>query len=290
MKTPALMITVLTLAMASGCVSKSKHEALQGELDRAQAELQGRNAKISELEAAAVAAADAEAKKVAALEAQIAEAQAEKARLEAQLAKGEGDLAALLKDRARLKDSIADMNAALTEQRKRRAEAEKRVAEYRDMLLRFKGLIEAGKLNVRIVDGRMVLALPMDILFSSGSAKLSDDGKKAIAEVGAVLATIPEKRYQIEGHTDNVPIRNEYYANNWELASARALAVVRTLREAGVPAPQLSAASFGEFKPAADNATDEGKARNRRIEIVVVPDLTNLPGFEELNALANPKS
>ena len=272
----------LLLALTPACVTKAKYTALQAELDRVQQELQARDADIAELEAAVKKEVD----KVVALEAQLVAARDEHQRLEAQIAKGEGDMATLLKDRSRLKESIDEMSKALADSRRRRAEAEKRVAEYRDMLMRFKGLIEAGKLDVRIVDGRMVLALPMDILFNSGSSRLSEEGKKALTEVGAVLATIAERRFQVEGHTDTVPIHNEYYANNWELASARALAVVKTLRESGVAPQQLSAASFGEFKPAADNTSDQGKARNRRIEIVIVPDLTNLPGFEELNALA----
>ncbi|MBK8265930.1 MAG: OmpA family protein [Nannocystis sp.] len=280
------LLPLVTLLLAPGCVTKTKYNALESELSKTQEELRARDSKIAELNAALDAAIASEQAKVAALEGQLAAAQREKAGLEAAIAKGEGDLAALLKDRARLKDSIADMSRALAEQRKRQVEAEKRIAEYRDMLLRFKGLIEAGKLNVKIVDGRMVLVLPMDILFPSGSAKLNDEGKAALTEVGTVLATIADKRYQVEGHTDNVPIRNQTYANNWELASGRALAVVRLFVEAGVKNELISAASFGEYKPVADNSSEEGKARNRRIEIVIVPDLRNLPGYDELKALA----
>jgi chemotaxis protein MotB len=79
-----------------------------------------------------------------------------------------------------------------------------------------------------------------------------------------------------------VPIKTEKYPSNWELASARALTVVRTMIGAGMPATRVSAASYGEFKPVAANDGADGKKANRRIEIVVVPDLSNLPGFEEL--------
>ena len=71
-------------------------------------------------------------------------------------------------------------------------------------------------------------------------------------------------------------------ASNWELAAARALTVVKTMVEAGLPAERISAASYGEHKPARANDSQEGKAANRRIEIVVVPDLSSLPGFDEL--------
>ena len=157
-------------------------------------------------------------------------------------------------------------------------------------ILGFQSLIDAGKLKVEIVDGRMVVVLASDVLFASGSANLSRDGKSAIGEVAALLADIPDRKFQIEGHTDNVPIRTAVYPSNWELASARALTVLKTMLEAGMPADRISAASFGDSKPARDNETPEGKAANRRIEIVVTPDLSTLPGFEELNRVATDAS
>ena len=101
-----------------------------------------------------------------------------------------------------------------------------------------------------------------------------------------MLQSIPDREYQVEGHTDDVPIATAQYPSNWELASGRALTVVRTMIEAGLGPERVSAASYGEYKPASDNDSDEGRAQNRRIEIVVVPDLSDLPGFEELEQLA----
>jgi len=151
------------------------------------------------------------------------------------------------------------------------------------MLLRkFKKLIDAGKLKVKIVDGRMVVELATDVLFDSGSAKLSDAGKAAIVEVSQVLATIGERSFQVEGHTDNVPIATAQYPSNWELAAGRALTVMKTMIESGMPAARISAASYGDQRPVKSNDTAEGKAANRRIEIVLVPDLSGLPGFDEL--------
>src|SRR5690606_26894562 len=143
-----------------------------------------------------------------------------------------------------------------------------------------------SRLQVKIVDGRMVVALPTDILFASGRADLSPEGKAAITEVGAVLATIPERQFQVEGHTDNVPIKTDRFPSNWELAAARAITVVRALREAGVEAERVSAASYGEFRPVATNDQPEGKQANRRIEIVVVADLSQLPGAEALERMS----
>jgi len=277
-----LVPLLLLLAGGSGCVTKADHMALQSQLDASQRELSGSQERTASLETEAVRLGDT----IAELEAKIQAANEELARLEQQLVKGDEAMASLLKDRSKLKASIEDMTQALADQRRRRAEAEKRISEYRDMLTRFKGLIEAGKLNVKIVDGRMVLALPMDILFDTGKAELSEEGTSALVEVGEELAKIADKQFQIEGHTDNVPIYNDRFPSNWELASARSLVVLKTLKGAGIAAKQLSAAAYGEFKPAADNGTDEGKAKNRRIEIVIVPDLSDLPGYDELNALA----
>ena len=202
----------------------------------------------------------------------------------AETAKGdlELELTQVVKDRTRLEGTAAELTKALADARARKAQAEKRVAEFRNLLAKFKSLIDAGKLKVKIRDGRMVLALPTDVLFSSGKAKLSDEGKQAIADVAQVLATIPGRRFQIEGHTDNIPIKTRKYPSNWELAAARALGVSAAMREAGMPGTGLSAASYGEFRPAGKNETPEGREANRRIEIVLVPDLSSLPGFEEL--------
>jgi len=104
------------------------------------------------------------------------------------------------------------------------------------------------------------------------------------------LAAIPENRYQLEVRTDDRPISTKRYPSNWELASARALTVLRTMVDAGLPAARVSAASFGETRPAQSNDTPEGRAGNRRIEIVIVPDLSTLPGFDELETLSKERS
>jgi len=128
----------------------------------------------------------------------------------------------------------------------------------------------------------MVLALPSDVLFESGSAKLNDVGKDTVRSVASVLVFMSNKRFQIEGHTDNVPISTTRFPSNWELAAARALVVVKSMVDGGMQHSALSAASYGEFHPAATNDTDQGRAENRRIEIVLLPDLSSLPGSEEL--------
>ncbi len=277
-----VLLFALPLLLLTGCVTKSKHEALQATLDGTRATLAQREAEKTTLEAQLAA----EQQRARELGEQVTRLQAELAAANTARQTLEGEKAAMLSDRSRLEASVEEMRAALADLSRRKAEADARIAEYRGLLARFQALIDAGKLSIKIVDGRMVVELASDVLFASGSATLSKDGQAAIGEVAGILATVAGRKFQVEGHTDNVPIRSSAYPSNWELAAARALTVVKQMVEAGMPPDRISAASFGEFKPARPNDTPEGKQANRRIEIVVVPDLSSLPGFEELNRAA----
>jgi chemotaxis protein MotB len=127
----------------------------------------------------------------------------------------------------------------------------------------------------------MLVALPAAVLFASGSAQLSDDGKKALMEVGVILKKLPERDFMVAGHTDNTPLRSAEYRNNWELSTARAVNVTEFLVYVGMKPQSLVAAGYGEFDPVASNKTKEGKAKNRRIEIILLPNLDELPAIPE---------
>lgn len=184
-----------------------------------------------------------------------------------------------------MQDSLTEMKAAMEQMKQRKADSEKRLKEYKDLTSKFSKLVNSGKLSVKMLNGRMTVDVSTDILFSSGSAKLSAEGIKAIKEVTNLLKTIPNRNFQIEGHTDNLPIKSELYPSNWELASARSLTVVKTMIDAGLPANQISGSAYADTQPMADNATPEGKKLNRRIAIVIVPDLSDLPGNDEIEKL-----
>jgi len=255
---------VAAAALMTGCVTQgtydqlqARHDALAGSL----AEREGENAD---------------------LRGRLANEQKRGEELEGEVRKKEAELAALVKDKSALQSSVEEMQRALAELQKRKAEADARIAEFRALLDKFKGLIDAGKLKVKISDGRMIVSLASDVLFAPGAANLSKDGKAAVQEVAQLLASIADRKFQVEGHTDNVPISTPIFPSNWELGSARALTVVKTMIDAGLPADRVSAASYGDARPARPNDSAEGKAANRRIEIVVVPDLSTLPGFDEL--------
>jgi chemotaxis protein MotB len=144
---------------------------------------------------------------------------------------------------------------------------------YEEVLSRFRSLIDAGRLSVSIARGRMVINLPQDILFASGSADLGADGRRTLAEVAGVLGEFQDRRFQVEGHTDDRPISTAQFPSNWELSAARALSVVKLLVAQGVSPENLSGAGYGEYHPVAVNETAEGRRLNRRIEIVMLPNL-----------------
>ncbi len=272
---------VSVLLLCSACVTQKTYEALQHDRDSLETTLTERNEALRDLEAKVNTLSRQKtdsAAEIAAQKERIAE-------LETRLTQLRLDMASTSKDKTRLQSSLDEMGRALSELDKRRAAAEARIAEYKQLLSRFQKLIDAGKLKVQIFDGRMVVVLANDILFASGSAALSKEGSAAIVEVTQVLSSLGQRQFQIEGHTDNVPIATAQYPSNWELAAARAITVTKQMIDAGMPADRVSAASYGETQPVAKNETAEGRAANRRIEITIVPDLASLPGFDELKKL-----
>jgi chemotaxis protein MotB len=183
------------------------------------------------------------------------------------------------------KRNIDEMNKLVEELKSKERQAQARLATFRGMLERFNKMIASGKLRVRIVRGRMVVELSENILFDSGRADLKVEGQQALTEVGGVLSSIPDRDFQIAGHTDNIPIKSAKFPSNWHLSTARALTVTTYLSEHGVPAVRLSAAGYADTQPAASNDTPEGRQQNRRIEIVLMPNLDELPDLSQLSDL-----
>ncbi len=273
----------MLIALSVGCVPMSQYRELEASLADAGSTIEQRDARIGELETEL----SKEQARLEALKAELAQLQEAYERKKAALEAAQDKEAQLLASKGQLEADVESMKQALAELEARREAAEQRLAAYRDLLARFQTLIDAGKLKVKIQNGRMVVELASDVLFASGSAELSTDGKAAIEEVAGVLASIPERTFQVEGHTDDDPIATPQYPSNWELASGRALTVVKTMISAGMPAGRISAASYALYQPVAENETKEGKAANRRIEIVVMPDLSALPGYDELQRVGS---
>lgn len=174
----------------------------------------------------------------------------------------------------------------LAELEKAKAASEAREAMFRGLAEKLRSMVDAGQIKVTVRNGRMLLVLPNDILFDSGKVELKDEGKTAIANVAKVLAGMADRHFLVAGHTDNVPIKTHKFRSNWELSTQRAVEVTRLLVEGGMKPSQLGAAGYADFDPAASNDTPDGQKQNRRIEIVVEPNLSELPSLEGLGGAA----
>ncbi|WP_019024249.1 MULTISPECIES: flagellar motor protein MotD [unclassified Thioalkalivibrio] len=131
-------------------------------------------------------------------------------------------------------------------------------------------LIEDGDLRVSREAYWLEIEITSRLLFGSGSATLNPEARTLLDEVGAILAP-RVSRVHVEGHTDNVPIQTAVYPSNWELSSGRAAAVVSVFEDAGIEPKNLVALGYGEHRPVASNDTEQGRAENRRVAIVVLP-------------------
>jgi len=175
------------------------------------------------------------------------------------------------------------LERALEELRARERQAQARLQVFTEMLNKFKAMIDSGKLRVRVVRGRMVVELSENILFDSGRSDLKKEGQEALTQVASVLASIENRDFQIAGHTDNIPIKSAKFPSNWELSTNRAVVVTKWLAEKGVDVARLSAAGYADTQPVAPNDSAEGRQQNRRIEIVLMPNLDELPDLSSLS-------
>jgi chemotaxis protein MotB len=284
-----------------GCVSTSKYDALKQSCDENEKKLQDEINLEKEKSAKLIEEQKAEKAKLTqdynnelkSKQEKYNDLLREKISLRSSMTQMEGSVDELSEEKNALnseKDALSkqkdEMAQALEELRKRKEESEARITEFRGLLDKFKAFIDTGKLKIKIIDGRMVIVLSSDVLFSSGSKVLSANGKKAVSEVTGILAKIENRKFQIEGHTDSDRMR-VIGQTNWDLAADRAINVLNTMIKSGMPESKISAASFGDSRPVVPNDTSANKAQNRRIEIVVVPDLSLLPGYEDLKKLAD---
>lgn len=172
---------------------------------------------------------------------------------------------------------LSERERTLDEMKKiidRQDEINKRLnSTLRNALLGF----NSDELSVEIKNGKVYVSMSDKLLFKSGSAAVEDKGKEALKLLAGVLDKNPDIDILVEGHTDNVPIKTAIYKDNWDLSVARATSIVRILTIDHRIAPtRMTASGKGEFFPKATNETAEGRARNRRTEIILSPKLDEL--------------
>jgi chemotaxis protein MotB len=197
---------------------------------------------------------------------------------EANKAKGELDV------------ELAACNSSKANLETEAAEQKRLLGELKSVTAQFQKMIDSGKLEVVFRHGQMIVKLPAAILFDSGSAKLSKDGVAALGEVAAILRTMRGRHFTVAGHTDNVPLApGDEFSSNWELSASRAVTVTELLISKGVPAENLVAAGYGPYDPIASNGSAAGRQKNRRIEIILEPNLKNVPAVDAATGKPAPK-
>ncbi len=204
---------------------------------------------------------------------------ADRAELERLLTARSGELGKTIAELRQRADALGAENIRLAQElgdaQKAREEKVKELSSTYDQLVeKMKGEIDKGQVTISELKGKLTVNMVDAILFDSGKAEIKSEGLVVLGKVIEILKAVNDKAIRIEGHTDAMPISGslaQRYPTNWELSAARAINVARYLQKEAINPAFLSAAGFGEFKPVADNATVEGRAKNRRIEIVLVP-------------------
>jgi chemotaxis protein MotB len=179
------------------------------------------------------------------------------------------------------KADLSATKAELEALRKQREQAERRMKAFKELAAKLKAMVDSGKIQVQIRKGRMLVKLPDNVLFPSGSATLKKEGKAALDEVAVAFKEIKGRDFVVAGHTDNVAIKTAKFPSNWELSTQRAVEVVKYLAEQGVDSSHLSAAGYSDTDPIAPNDTKDNKQLNRRLEIIVMPNIEELPKIDD---------
>lgn len=302
------MLVILVSMLAGACVTTGTYDRKVAELTKlrdadATAGKLREDAQAAQLEKAQKSYAEQQAQLLA-VQAALETANADKVTLQKQvdddtqlvstlkqrLEKLGQNVDNLVKERGQLTQTMADTAARLEELRKQKAAADLRAATFRGLVAKLRSMIDAGQLKVVIRNGRMIIALPNDILFDSGRTDVKNDGRLALAKVAQVLTTVTDRDFLVAGHTDDVPIRTSLFPSNWELSTRRAVEVVHFLIAQGMRPRVLAAAGYGEFDPAVPNDSPEHRAQNRRIEIVLQPNLSDLPPLDDASIAAAPGS
>ncbi len=287
---PPVVLAVIVSSPLAACVPKDKYDAALADAQQAHAQLEA-SEKARQAEEADLKQQLADAQQKVQdldqklsdlstadhnLQAKLDESTAMASELRAELGKLGKNVDAMLQEKGTLSKALDDAKSRLEELRKAQAAAEARALLFKQFIRKLKAMIDAGQLRVTTRAGKLVIQLPNDVLFDSGQTAIKTAGKQALTALAKVLATVPGRSFQVAGDTDNLPIQTPRFPSNWELSTARAVEVVHFLVSEGVNPHVLSAAGYGEFDPVVSNEAADGRAKNRRIEITLQPNLDEL--------------
>ncbi len=281
---PVIMIMLGTLLLTNSCVKKSVYEDAmrqlaenQEALRKTNGELDSTNKKLADKEAAY----DKLSSEKQDTDDRLNLAMERNATLSSQLATMGQNVEQLTDERSRMATEKGKMEEELESLRRLRMAAEKRSAQYSQLLNKLRSMIDAGTLKVTIRKGQMMVQLSNDILFPPGGTKLKQEGEAAIVQLAQTIREFTDRRFLVVGHSDNTPIKTARYPSNWELSSQRAIEVVRILVDNGVAPEMLIASGQAEFDPLSPNDSDEAKSNNRRVEVIFMPAIEELPAYND---------
>jgi chemotaxis protein MotB len=266
--------TVLFAAFAGGCgYSEEEWQAQLDKYNQLSAQNQTTEGKLAQ------ANKDLEAAK-----ARVAE-------LEKKLQEMGVDLSKLSENLQQKDEKMSQLSASLEERERALAEYKARARQLEQIKARFellkKKLNELTKLGlaVNIRRNRMVISLPGDVLFDSGKETLKKEGEEILNKVAGVVRadkSLLDRDYQVAGHTDNKPLQGGIFKDNWGLSLMRAREVLLYLQKQGMPRNHWSAAGFADTDPVANNGTDDGRQKNRRCDLIVVPSVEEMLDLKEI--------
>ncbi|MCF8371552.1 MAG: OmpA family protein [Bacteroidales bacterium] len=205
----------------------------------------------------------------------------EKASLESETASLQNKNAAVTND---LNDLSVKSKMTIAEQEERLNNLQQMIQSQKDVMYKLKNSIadallnyQTDELSVYTKDGNVYVSLQEKLLFKSGSDVVNPQGKKALKSLAQVLNNTKDITVMVEGHTDNVPIKTNLFKDNWDLSTARATSILRVLTTDNAFDPKrITASGRGEFHPVSTNETVEGRSGNRRTEIILSPNLSEL--------------
>ncbi len=188
--------------------------------------------------------------------------------------KKEAETNQLLAQVADLDKQLKDAKEEITKLKVKEVKVESESNAYKQLMNEMKGEIAKGQIAINEYKGKLTVDVANQILFASGEAEVKKEGLAILKRVVDILKTVKDKAIRVEGHTDNKKIYGSLakrYPTNWELSAARAINVTKYLSNEGITPEILSAVAYGEYKPVADNRTEEGRQKNRRIAIILLP-------------------
>jgi len=257
------LLGLILMAMSSSCVSKKKYVSAQSHIDSLQEDSARYVQKIDNLQE------------------ELKETSVEFSQYKMT---SESKRAAMMAQLAEQGEALTEKDQALQERAQRLQALQERLNQQQRIVNQLRKTVQDAlvnfdqdELSVEVKNGKVYVSLSDKLLFPSGSAKLNSEGKEAIGKVGDVLQNNPKINIDVVGHTDSIPINTARYKNNWDLSVARATTITELLtNDHNIAGSRLTASGMSKYQPVATNETKEGRAKNRRTEIILTPKLEEL--------------